>query len=334
MSSFQENKYKFSLKEPLNIVKELNYEEQEEFREEIENLKMELEEYRVLIKDLDYDEPSYINRNKILDIAYFIIEEPEIFDYLISKKKFPMNKIMKTTPLHRDFLEQWKCFIIAYVILLSNPQYKELQNYIKIVEADKITAIEEIKEIVEVKDHKGIIINKGFRSVSILTSKGEILRVKRLKEDEIGAEVIREKIKTLKNYKLQIAILLSLVALISIITIFRFNNIDKTIIIETTSKITLEVNSDNIIVNAYSKTEKGQKMLESLNLKKQKVDNSLKSIIDYASNNEMIPNSGIVVKVTGDPLEDGALNETEKYIRENDLQVKFNNSGDENKVSE
>lgn len=334
MSSFQENKYKFSLKEPLNIVKELNYEKQEEFREEIENLKMELEEYRVLIKDLDYDEPSYINRNKILNIAYFIIEEPEIFDYLISKKKFPMNKIMKTTPLHRDFLEQWKCFIIAYVILLSNPQYKELQNYIKIVEADKITAIEEIKENVEVKDHKGIIINKGFRSVSILTSKGEILRVKRLKEDEIGIEVIRRKIKTLKNYKLQIAILLSLVALISIITIFRFNNIDKTIIIETTSKVTLEVNSDNIIVNAYSKTEKGQKMLESLNLKKQKVDNSLKNIIDYASNNEMIPNSGIVVKVTGDPLEDGALSETEKYIRENDLQVKFNNSGDENKVSE
>ena len=334
MSSFQENKYKFSLKEPLNIVKELNYEEQEEFREEIENLKIELEEYRVLIKDLDYDEPSYINRNKILDIAYFIIEEPEIFDYLISKKKFPMNKILKTTPLHRNFLEQWKCFIIAYVILLSNPKYKGLQNYIKIVEADKITAIEEIKENVEVKDHKGIIINKGLRSVSILTSKGEILRVKRLKEDEIGEEVIRGKIKTLKNYKLQIAILISLVALISIVTIFRFNNIDKTIIIETTSKITLEVNSDNIIVNAYSKTEKGQKMLESLNLKKQKVDNSLKNIIDYASNNEMIPNSGIVVKVTGDPLEDRALSETEKYIRENNLQVKFNNSGDENKVSE
>lgn len=334
MSSFQENKYKFSLKEPLNLVKELNYEKQERFREEIENFKLELEEYRVLIKDLDYDEPSYINRNKILDIAYFIIEEPEIFDLLISKKKFPMNKIMKNTPIHREFLEQWKCFIIAYVILLSNPEYKELQNYIKIIEADKITAIEEIKENVEVKDHKGIIINKGFKSVSILTSKGEILRVKGLKGDEIGVEVIRGKIKTLKNYKLQIAILISLVALISTITIFRFNNIDKTIIIETTSKITLEVNSDNIIVNAYSKTEKGEKMLESLNLKKQKVDNSLKNIIDYASNNEMIPNSGIVVKVTGKPLDDGSLSETEKYIRENELQVKFNNSGDENKVSE
>lgn len=334
MSSFQENKYKFSLKEPLNLVKELNYEKQERFREEIENFKMELEEYRVLIKDLDYDEPSYINRNKILNIAYFIIEEPEIFDFLISKKKFPMSKIMKNTPIHRDFLEQWKCFIIAYVILLSNPEYKELQNYIKIIEADKITAIEEIKENVEVKDHKGVIINKGLKSVSILTSKGEILRVKGLKGDEIGVEVIRGKIKTLKNYKLQIAILISLVALISTITIFRFNNIDKTIIIETTSKITLEVNSDNIIVNAYSKTEKGEKMLESLNLKKQKVDNSLKNIIDYASNNEMIPNSGIVVKVTGKPLDDGSLSETEKYIRENELQVKFNNSGDENKVSE
>lgn len=334
MSSFQENKYKFSLKEPLNLVKELNYGKEEEFREEIEKFKIELEEYRVLLKDLDYDEPSYINRNRILNIAYFIIEDLEVFDYLIDKKKLPINKILKRTPINREFLEEWKCFIIAYVILLSNPEYKEIQDYIKIVEADQITAIEEIKENVEVKEHKGIIIKKGFRSVSMLTSKGEILRVKLSKEDEVGAEVTREKVKTLKSYKLQIAILISLVALISIIAIFRFNNIYRTIIIETTSTITLEVNSDDIIVNAYSKTEKGEKMLESLNIRKKKVDESIKNIIDYASNNEMIPSSGIIVKVTGNPLGYGALGETEEFIKEKDLQVKFNNSGDENKVSE
>lgn len=334
MSSFQENKYKFSLKEPLNLVKELNYGKEEEFREEIENLKMELEEYRVLLKDLDYDEPSYIDRNRILNIAYFIIEELEIFEYLIDKKKFPINGIMKRTPIKREFLEQWKCFIIAYVVLLSNPEYKKLQNYIKIVEADKITAIEEIKENVEVKEHKGIIINKGFRSVSILTCKGEILRVKGTKEDEIGLEVVREKIKTLKSYKLQISVLLSLVALILIITIFRFNKIDRTVIIETTSTITLEVNSDDIVVNAYSRTEKGEKMLESLNLKRKKIDGSIKGVINYASENEMIPSSGIVVTVTGNPLKYGSLSKTEEFIKEKDLQVKFNNSGDENKVSE
>lgn len=334
MSSFQENKYKFSLKEPLNLVKEFNYGEDEGFKEEIERFRIELEEYRVLLKDLDYDEPSYINRNRILNIAYFIIEEPEIFDYLIEKKKLPINRIIKSTPLKIDFLEEWKCFIIAYVVLLSNPEYKELQDYIKIIEADKITAIEEIKENVDVKEHKGIIINKSFRCITILTHKGEILRVKKLKEDKIGDEVIREKIKTIKSYKMQISILFSLVALISIITIFRFNNIDRTIIIETTSTITLEVNSDDVIVNAYSKTEKGEKMLEALNLKREKVDKSIKSIISYANNNEMIPFSGIVVKVTGNPLEYGALSETEEFIKENDLQVKFNNSGDENKVSE
>lgn len=334
MSSFQENKYKFSLKEPLNLVKELNYGKEEEFREEIENLKIELEEYRVLLKDLDYDEPSYIDRNRILNIAYFIIEELEIFEYLIDKKKFPINRIMKRTPIKREFLEQWKCFIIAYVVLLSNPEYKKLQDYIKIVEADKITAIEEIKENVEVKEHKGIIINKGFRSVSILTCKGEILRVKGTKEDEIGVEVVREKIKTLKSYKLQISVLLSLIALILIITIFRFNKIDRTVIIETTSTITLEVNSDDIVVNAYSRTEKGEKMLESLNLKRKKIDDSIKGVINYASDNEMIPSSGIVVTVTGNPLEYGALRKTEEFIKEKDLQVKFNNSGDENKVSE
>ena len=334
MSSFQEDKYKFSLKEPLNLVKELNYGKEEELKEEIEKFKSELEEYRVLLKDLDYDEPSYINRNKILNIAYFIIGELEIFDYLIEKKKFPINRIMKRTPIKKEFLEEWKCFIIAYIILLSNPEYKELQDYIKVVESVKIMAIEEIKENLEVKDYKGIIINKGFRSVSILTCKGEILRVKGSKEDKIGVEVVREKIKTLKTYKLQIAILLSLVALISIVTIFRFNKIDKTIIIEATSSITLEINSDDIVVNAYSKTEKGEKMLEDLSVKRLKVDESIKNIINYANDNEMIPSSGIVVKVTGNPLEYRALSETEEFIKEKGLQVKFNNSGDENKVSE
>lgn len=334
MSSFQENRYKFSLREPLSLVKEINEEKKEAFKEEIDNLKIQLEEYRILIKDLNYDEPSYIDRNRILNTAYFIIEETEIFDYLIKEKKFPLNKILKTTPLSRDFLDKWKCFIIAYVILLSNPEYKELQEYIKVVESDEIKAIEEIKENVEVKDHKGIIVEKNIRSISILTSKGEILRVKGSKSDEIGEEVIREKIKTLKNYKLQISILISLIALISMITMFRFNNIDKTIIVETTSTITLEVNADNIIVNSYSKTEKGKKLIQDLQLEKKKIDESLTNIINYAMNNEMIPSYGIVVKVTGNPVENQDLTKTEEFIRENSLQVKFNNSGDENKVSE
>lgn len=334
MSSFQENRYKFSLREPLSLVKEINEEKKEAFKEEIDNLKIQLEEYRILIKDLNYDEPSYIDRNRILNTAYFIIEETEIFDYLIKEKKFPLNKILKTTPLSRDFLDKWKCFIIAYVILLSNPEYKELQEYIKVVESDEIKAIEEIKENVEVKDHKGIIVEKNLRSISILTSKGEILRVKGSKSDEIGEEVIREKIKTLKNYKLQISILISLIALISMITMFRFNNIDKTIIVETTSTITLEVNADNIIVNSYSKTEKGKKLIQDLQLEKKKIDESLTNIINYAMNNEMIPSYGIVVKVTGNPVENQDLTKTEEFIRENSLQVKFNNSGDENKVSE
>ncbi|WP_300380533.1 hypothetical protein [Clostridium sp.] len=333
MSNFQEDKYKFSLIQPLNLVKGNNY-GKEGFKEELEEFKIELEEYKILLKDLDYDEPSYINRNKILNIAYFVIGELEIFDYLIEKKKLPVNRITKITPINRSFLEEWKCFIIAYVILLSNPIYKELQNYIKIVEASEITAIEEIKENVDINEHKGIIINKGFRSISILTYKGEVLRVKSLKSDEIGDEVIRDKIKKLKNYKLQISVLCSLVALISIITIFRFNSIDRTIIIETTSTITLEINSDDIVVNAYSKTEKGKNMIDSLKIKRLKLDESIKKIINYANDNEMIPQSGIVVKVTGNPLGYGALSETEEFIKEKELQVKFNNSGDENKVSE
>ena len=75
-------------------------------------------------------------------------------------------------------------------------------------------------------------------------------------------------------------------------------------------------------------------MLEELKVKNNDVDLALKNILDYANNNEMVPSTGIVLKVTGEPLKNKDIKDTEEYIAENKLEVKFNNSGDENKVSE
>lgn len=328
---FHQYKYKFSTKPPINLVLEDVIEKREE---EINRLKEDLLEYKILIKDLVYDKPSYDIRNKILNITYFIIENIEIYDYLVKNKKFPMKLLLENTSLERNFLEQWKEFIITYFIILSDPTYHYLQDYLQIVEAIQVLGSEEIFENMNTEEHRGILLHKGKFSSIILSSKGEFIKVKANKEEKIGEEVLAKESISFKKYKTQIVIFFSLIGCIFLIAYYNYNNTDKTLVIETTSTITLELNSSNKIINYSSNSEKVKEILKELDIKNNHVDLALTTILEYAVNNEMIPGNGIVLKVTGKPLEDKDIKDTEEYIAENKLEVKFNNSGDENKVSE
>ena len=330
MADFQADKYKFSTKAPSLLALD---EVIDKRREEIERLSEELLNYKILIKDLYHDEPSYITRNKILNISYFIIEDVELFEFFNKTKKFPVNRLLRRTPVDKEFLIEWKEHIITYIIILANPYYKNLQDYLQIVESINILGAEEISQSIKEEEHRGIVMEKSMGSTIILTSKGEFIKVKSEKEARIGEEVVAKEGFRLSKYKLQISIFLSIIVLISAILIFNYRKIDKTIVIDTTSSITLEVNKYNNIIDAYTGTEKGNIMLDELNLHNSKLDESVLDIIDYAAKNEMIPDTGIVITVTGKALEYNALEKTEKFIDEKNIEVKLNNSGDEHKVS-
>lgn len=330
MSNFQEDKYKFSMKTPSNLSLDDVVESR---KEEIERLKEDLLEYKILIKDLTYDEVSYINRNKILNIAYFIIEEMELFDYLNTTKKFPINRLLKRTPIDKEFYIQWKEYIITYVVILSNPNYKYLQEYIQIEEAINILGSEEIMQINKEEEYRGIILSKGLNSAIILTSKGEFIKVKAGKDNKVGEDFIGKESFRLRKYKLQISIFLSILVVIVSLGLIQYRLIDKTVVIETTSSITLEVNKFGKIIDAYTQTEKGNIMLEKLNVENDNIDVSMKEILNYAIDNEMIPDTGVLITITGKALENKELALTEKFIEEKELKVKLNNSGDEHKIN-
>lgn len=330
MSNFQEDKYKFSMKTPSNLALDDVVESR---KEEIERLKEDLLEYKILIKDLTYDEVSYINRNKILNIAYFIIEEMELFDYLNATKKFPINRLLKRTPIDKEFYIQWKEYIITYVVILSNPNYKYLQEYIQIEEAINILGAEEIMQINKEEEYRGIILSKGLNSAIILTSKGEFIKVKAGKDNKVGEDFIGKESFRLRKYKLQISIFLSILVVIVSLGLIQYRLIDKTVVIETTSSITLEVNKFGKIIDAYTQTEKGNIMLEKLNVENDNIDVSMKEILNYAIDNEMIPDTGVLITITGKALKDKDLALTEKFIEEKELKVKLNNSGDEHKIN-
>lgn len=330
MSNFEYNKYKFWIKPKTNLALEDVIDNR---RDEIERLKEELLEYRILIKDLTFTSPSYMVRNKILNIAYYIIEEEELFDYISKTKKFPLNRLLKMTPLEKEFLLEWKDYIIIYYIILSNPKYGYLQEYLQVVEAIDILGSDEIRENNEEEEHMGIILSRGILNSIIMTYKGEFIRVKNKKDYVTGQEVIGKESFKLRKYKLQVSILVSIIAIISTVFIVQYRAVEKTVVVETTSPISIEINKFNKIINVDSNTEKGNELISSLDIKKSNIDNIVKDILDYAMNNEMIPSTDVVITVTGEALTYDELKESEKFIIENNLEVKLNNAGNEQKIS-
>ena len=331
MSNFEPNKYKFLIKSKINLSLEDVIESR---REEIERLKEELLEYRILIKDLTFSDPSYMIRNKILNIAYYIIEEEELFEYLNKTKKFPLNRLLKRTPLEKEFLLEWKDYIIVYSVILSNPRYGYIQEYLQVVEAIDILGSDEIRENKEEENERfGIVVYKGLLNSVILTYKGEFIKIKNKSQYLLGEEIIGKESFSLRKYKLQASILFSIIAIITTIFIVQYRAIEKTVVVETTSPISIEINRFNKIIDVDSNTEKGMQLISSLDIKKLNIDNAVKSILDYAMNNEMIPTTDIIITVTGKSLNYNELKESENFILENKLEVKLNNAGNEQKIS-
>ena len=119
----------------------------------------------------------------------------------------------------------------------------------------------------------------------------------------------------------------------SMAIIYRYNVVTRTIVIDTTSTIKLDINGFNRVLNISSSTEKGAKLIEETNLLDQSIDTAIYKIIEYANENQMVKSTGIVVTVTGKELKHNSLEKTEDFIYRKNLKVRFNNSGLEHKVN-
>ncbi|MGL5379031.1 anti-sigma factor domain-containing protein [Clostridium sp.] len=330
MSSFEKDKYKFSLHKSNGLVSSDTIEERK--RQAIDLIE-ELMEYNVLLKDLVSDLPSYSIRNTILNISYSIIQEVDIYEYIDEKKRLPIAKLVKMMPIGRNFFEEWKDYILAYLIIISNPKYKDIQDYLSVEENINILGADEIRQNKDVSEYQGLVICKKRKNAIILTSNGEFKIIVLNEDMEVGEEAIGSEKKTLKHYKLQASILLALITFTIIILGFSYKFVRTTLIIQTTSEIRVDVNRFNRIVKVISPTDKGQEMIKKLSVVDNDLDSSLYDMFKYIEKNEMIPQDGIVITVIGHAIEYGTLSKTEKLIEDNDMDVKFNNSGNEHKFN-
>ena len=273
MDKFQSGKYKFSSVKPLFLIG--NYVIGERGKE-INILVDELIKYKVLIKDLISREVSYSQRNELVTISMYIAANFELYDSFINNIEIPFSKLQMFTRVNKKFLEKYRDYIIAYTLILGNPNYKNLQDYIQIVENTEEDLGKDIIEYEEKMGHDGIVLESNKKNAIVMTSIGEFKKLK-LKEPCFRGEEIKaiEK-KSLKDYKLYVSII-SIFALIFVLSIiYKYNNIVSTVVVETTSTIKIEINGFNRVLNISSPTEKGKTLISETSV----LDNNIDEVLN------------------------------------------------------
>ena len=309
---------------------------------QIELFLKELSLYNILLKDLINYPPKEKQRNMILNISYYILEDKSLRDSVERKKDLSIRNICKKINVGEEFLRKWKEYILFYYVIFSNSNYKLIQEYLKIEE--RSSNVVNLKSNKKAEFSRGIIIKSLKNSAYILTSSGEIINIKCDKNTNIGQEISGQERKSFKHYKIHFCILIFIMIIIGMSFYSQYCTPKTTVIVNTTSSIKLECNFLSKVIYSHSETEKGSKLIISSDILHKDIDEAVKEVLDYAVNNQMIPSDNkILITVNGENLKYGTLKETSKFVTEINeknksdnksiISVLVNNGGNQHKLT-
>lgn len=327
---FVKDKYEFTSASPIMLM---NSNDEGYRAEQINLLLHDFTVYGVLLRDLINYPIKERERNVALNIACYIMDNEEIHQNMLEHRYLNINKMAKVTKIKSEYIKKWKDYIIAYWIILSNPDYKFIQNYFKIKLKENLNKEIDVSQKKE-KSYRGIVVRLLLHNtVYILTSTGEFKKVKPDSHMAVGSicEGRRERNKYL--YKLPISIFLFIAIIIGFNMYSKYKTTSSIIVIETTSNIKLHINDYDRVIYAYSPTDKGKSLILNTNIQNRKVDDVLCEIMEYGYKNRMISlENKVYITVTGKGLEYGELVKTSNYADDNKISVVINNVGVEQKL--
>ncbi|MFW2489539.1 anti-sigma factor domain-containing protein [Clostridium chromiireducens] len=291
----------------------------------------ELTKYNVLIKDLVNYNLKEVDRNIALNVAHYIIENDELLNIIVNKLDLPISRLSKLTKIKSEYIEKWRDYILAYYLILSNPNYRGIQDYLRIVlrEDNNGGYVKNNKQQI----YKGLVIKSSKKSAYIVTSKGEFLRIKTNDKINPGDVCEGSLKKTLKNYRIHISILLLILIVIVSGIIIEYRRAQSIVVIETTSVIKIHINKYNKVIYAYSPTEKGKELINDVNMLNKDVDEAIADTFEYAINNNMLDLSKkTLITINGQAIKYGLFDKTNKIITENKIPIVINNAGNQQKL--
>lgn len=330
MNEFQKDKYKFSYMSPLTLVGDDVVEER---REQIVALIDELIVYSVVLKDLTYIEAPYNIRNELVNIALYIVSNIELYEEFIEKKELPISKVIKAIAKPRKFIEEYKEYIITYLIILGNPSYKLIQDYLRVVEENKkLENSSNITAFSENDNTRGMILVKNKRDAIVITSIGEFKKVRIIEEAAIGEEVEGYKRKSLKDYKMQVSLLSILIIITLTLGVYNYNKTVTTVVVDSASIVKLDVNFLGRAVRVNLDKSISSESIGKDEILDRDLDTVLYKVLKYYNENDMLLSNKVIVTISGKSIEYGVLKETQKYVKEKSIDIRINNNGMEQKL--
>jgi RNA polymerase sigma factor len=102
-------------------------------KEEIAMLTDELLTYQLTFTDLVDSSPSHRDtRDEILKIVSKCITNSLIIKSIKDKKRLPVKEIIILTGKNRKYIEKWRRYILALIIILSSENYNYIKSYLNI----------------------------------------------------------------------------------------------------------------------------------------------------------------------------------------------------------
>lgn len=333
MIQFKKNKYVFS-KSPSNVK---NDDDSLKIRSsQISLLVKEIFLYKVLLKDLVSHIPNEDQKNLLLNIAYYVVEEQEIFSKFERKRILPIRLISSKTHIDSSFIETWQEYIITYIIILANPNYKNIQDYLKVeYNEDKLKHANQYNGLTLIEKPRtvGIVLKISKKSNIILTSDGRFIKINRKEQEEkIGEEVYGIPKKVPKNVGLKISIAFMFVLFVVFAIYKQYTTPVTTVIVSSSIQVKYEVNKFDKVVYVYSNDDLGKELIRNTDPMDSAIDEALKTCIEYYNDSKLISASGILITVNGKALEYGKLQETANYVADKKLNVLMNNAGNQHKL--
>lgn len=301
---------------------------------QIATMDKQLSSFNVFLKDLVSHKPDERTRNLILNIAYYLVENNEYFDKILEKKELPFIKIHKATGITMKFLETWQDYIVLYIVILSNSNYKCIQDYLRIEQNSGSSAIIPMTKSEIDNIYRGIVVKVKKNYSIIMTSRGEFVKVKKKEDVSLGEEIRAKEKVGVKHFKIHFAIAMVLILAIAYGAYYNYNKVVSTVVVTGTSQIKLELNDKQRVIYVYAPTEKGQALVDSEKPLDKNIDEVLKDFIRYSKEQDMIPKDGMVVTITGEALEYGVLNKTAKFVYDNNIRININNCGSKHNIYE
>jgi len=320
MAGLYIEKYKFSNEPVLRVV---NSDDDRNRAKEIALFVKEAALYKVNLKSLSGRNLKESVRNTSLNIAHDIIQNAEIYNEFTKRRELPYSKITKVLTVSRTFLEIWSQVITSYIIILANPNYRMLQDYLNVGLKDEVL---DYVRIDKSEMCSGIVLKRYKKSAIILSGMGEFKKIHLGEGYRIGEEVKGKEKVGIRGYWKQIGAFSAAILILSSLAIYTYYRTASIVVINTTSSLKLEINPFRRVVYYYSPTEKGRSLLDSSDIKGANIDDAIVKVMTGAKENKMISDT-VTIFINGEALEYNELTKSQSYFTENKMDVVINNAG-------